>query len=258
MKRNLKNLLPDSIVNIQMYKDYEQKVNKNNFLELINDNDIKTMLLKNKLNFDVLSNAFEKSLEKELLEKFKIKLPIMFYESYEIDMCIYEDTVIFYDALHIALCLLLNSYILWKENFKNLSKGYYKKLQNNIIFDSSKIRLKSLTLKQYSYILINNVNEKKLDFLNFYKFDRVTECLVFFFLHEYAHLKHPDIKDELEVDNIAISWFLKQYSNDVLIYPYIFFRFMSQFDKNLKERVLNLSKYIKKTEEVNQFFQEIK
>ncbi len=98
-----------------------------------------------------------------------------------------------------------------------------------------------MTLKQYSYIIINDFNENDLENLSLEKFEYVTKSLVFFLLHENSHIKFPNIKDEIEIDNIAISDYLKQYS---------------KIDKSFNKRAENLSNYINK-KEVNDFFKDI-
>ena len=259
MKEKIKRLLPPANINIQLYKDYEKKVNKKYFIEKINEEDyeIKKILLENSLDFNVICESIEKSFESELFKQFNLKLPINFIESNIIFLFIRNGNIFFSDAIHIALSLLLNSYILWRLNYKNLAKAYFQTLQNNIIFTNSSIQLKNLTLKQYSYILTDKFSEKELEELNLKKFDMVTECLIFFFLHENAHIEYPHIRNEIEIDNFAIKHFLKRYPEEKLIYPYMFFKFMSYFDKSLKDRAINLSKYLKNLDEINKYFKEM-
>ena len=260
MKEKIKRLLPPANINIQLYKDYEKKVNKKYFIEKINkeDNEIKKILLENSLDFNVICKSIEKSFEFELFKQFNLKLPIIFVEERNIMFLLeIKANIVVSDAIHIALSLLLNSYILWRLNYKNLAKAYFQTLQNNTIFTNSSIQIKNLTLKQYCYIVTDKFSEKELEELNLKKFDMVTECLIFFFLHEYSRIKYPYIRNEIEIDNIAIKHFLKKYPEEKLIYPYMFFKFMSYFDKSLKDRAINLSKYLKNLDEINKYFKEM-
>jgi len=261
MKEKIRKLLPSSLINDQLYKDYEKKINKKSFINKIEkkDDDIRKLLLNNVLDFNTLRRAFEISLENELLRKFNLKLPIIFVESNTISLFVNNRIILFSDAFHITLCLLFNSYILWELNYKHLSKGYFKKLQKNIYYRNSKVQLKDLKLKQYSYVLTDKIAENELDELNLIKFERVTESLILFFLHEYAHMKYPIIKDEKKIDNIAIYHFLKKYPNNILIYPFIFFEFISSFDNSLKDRASNLSRYLesKNRDKIIKYFKEM-
>ena len=214
--------------------------------------------MENPLNFNTLSESLEKSLEKILLKKFNLKLDIIFVENNIINLSVKNNTILISDAFHIVLCLLFNSYVLWKINDKKLSRGYLKKLQKNIFTTSSGNQITDLTLKQYSYIITDKFSEEELENLNLIKFEYVTESLVFFFLHEYAHIQYPYIKNEVEIDNLALKYFLTKYPNESLKYPYIFFKFMSHFDENLRQRAFNLSLYLDSLNELDKYFKDIK
>jgi len=130
---------------------------------------------------------------------------------------------------------------LHKINEIKLSKAYFSLLSSNI---TKKLQLKNLTLKRYSYFVNEKYGEEFLDKFNLYKFEKVSVSLYFFLLHEIMHYFYPDIKNEVEIDNLAIEKFLQKFPKDELIYPYLFFKFIAMKFPNFKQREDNLKQFV--------------
>ena len=254
-KYKIKKLLPPPIINKQIYKNYERKINKNTLLSKISEKDkeIKHFLLHNELNYQNLYISFEDILEKEGKEKFGFNFNVLFQESNNIEIFIEKEIIYITDAFHTAISLLLNSYFLYKIDEINLSKAYFSLLFQNI---TKKLQLKDLTLKKYSYFVNETYDEKFLDEFNLYKFEKVSVSLYFFMLHEIMHFLYPKIKDEVKIDNLAIEKFLQKFPKDELIYPYLFFKFIAIKFPNFKQREKNLKQFIN-TNDLEKFWENI-
>ena len=254
-KYKIKKLLPPPIINKQIYKNYERKIDKNTLLSKISEKDkeIKHFLLHNKLNYQNLYISFEDILEKEGKEKFGFNFNVLFQESNNIEIFIEKEIIYITDAFHTAISLLLNSYFLYKIDEINLSKAYFSLLFQNI---TKKLQLKDLTLKKYSYFVNETYDEKFLDEFNLYKFEKVSVSLYFFMLHEIMHLLYPKIKDEVKIDNLAIEKFLQKFPKDELIYPYLFFKFIAIKFPNFKQREKNLKQFIN-TNDLEKFWENV-
>jgi len=254
-KEKIKNSLPPPIINKQLYKNYERKIDKNILFSKIpkKDKEIKHFLLHNELNYQNLTISFEDILEKELKEKFGFNFNVLFQESNDIKIFIEKDIIYITDAFNTAISLLLNSYFLYKIDEIKLSKTYFSLLTNHI---TKKLQLKDLTLKQYSYFVNEKYDEKFLDEFNLYKFEKVSVSLYFFMLYEIMHFFYPDIEDEVKIDNLAINKFLQKFSKDELIYPYLFFKFIAIKFPNFKQREKNLKQFIN-TNDLEKFWENV-
>jgi len=255
-KKSIKKLFPPPNINNQLYKEYENKLDKKKLISKIpkKDKEIKYFLLHHDLTYGNLYKALEDSLEKEIKEKFGLKFNVLFHESNDIKMFIKEDIVYITDAFHTINSLLLNSYFLYKIDETNLSKAYFSLLIQNT---TKKLQLRDLTLKQYSYFINEKYDDEFLDKFNLNKFEKLSVSLYFFILHEIMHIFYSDIQEEVAIDNLAISKFLEKFPKEELMYPYLFFKFIAMSLPSFKLREENLKKYID-THDFEKFWENVK